>query len=412
MKPGFLEKLLERVGRIGPRDIQNYILRLAREKGFLETIFNAIREGVIVTDPQGRISYLNQAASLLFALDPEKSAGQLLSEKVKGLDWNSLAHSEKIISRDMEVFYPENRFLNFYVVPLSLEKSLRDPASKAGPEKAVEQELVGYAVILRDITESRRSTEETIESERFSALTLLAAGVAHEIGNPLNSLDIHLQLLERKLRKLPDDLRADLQEPVRIAKEEIQRLDDIINQFLSAIRPAPLKLEPENVNTLVEESISFLAAEIQDRDIIVEQELRPELPLVEVDRNQIKQAFYNVIKNSFQAMKSEGILHIKTDVDENYVLIIFTDTGGGISSDDMSKIFDPYFTTKKSGSGLGLMIVRRIVREHRGEIDIVSHEGQGVSLTIRLPLRNRRARMLQGGSSASTGAEEPAAPTP
>lgn len=318
---------------------------------------------------------------------------------MKGLDWNSLAGSEKIISRDMEIFYPENRFLNFYVVPLSLEKPIHDDA--------VSQELVGYAVILRDITESRRSTEETIESERFSALTLLAAGVAHEIGNPLNSLDIHLQLLERKLRKLPVELRAELQEPVRIAKEEIQRLDDIVNQFLSAIRPAPLKLAPENVNTLVEESIAFLAAEIQDRDIIVEQELGADMPLVEVDRNQIKQAFYNVIKNSFQAMKSEGILHIKTYVDENYVHVLFTDTGGGIAPDDMSKIFDPYFTTKKTGSGLGLMIVRRIVREHRGEIDIVSHEGQGLSLTIRLPLRNKRARMLQGGTSAPAPAEEP-----
>ena len=410
MKPGFLEKLLERVGRIEPQEIQNYLLRLAREKGFFETIFNAIREGVIVTDPQGRISYLNQAASLLFGLDQENTAGQLLSEKVKGLDWNSLAHSEKIISRDMEVFYPENRFLNFYVVPLTLEKALKDRKSKTGD--AVGQELVGYAVILRDITESKRSTEETIESERLSALTLLAAGVAHEIGNPLNSLDIHLQLLERKLRKLPDELRADLQEPVRIAKEEIQRLDDIINQFLSAIRPAPLKLEPQNVNTLVEESISFLAAEIQDRDILVEQELRSDLPLVEVDRNQIKQAFYNVIKNSFQAMKSEGILHIKTDADENHVLIIFTDTGGGISAEVMSKIFDPYFTTKQSGSGLGLMIVRRIVREHRGGIDIVSNEGQGVSLTIRLPLRNKRARMLGGGNTPAAAADEPEGKAP
>src|SRR5471030_3327016 len=104
MKPGFLEKILERVGRIGPQEIQNYILRLAREKGFLETIFNAIREGVIVTDPQSRINYLNQAASLLFALDQETSAGQFLSDKIKGLDWNSLAGSEKITSRDMEIF--------------------------------------------------------------------------------------------------------------------------------------------------------------------------------------------------------------------------------------------------------------------------------------------------------------------
>src|SRR5207302_5842251 len=134
-----------------------------------------------------------------------------------------------------------------------------------------------------------------------------------EIGNPLNSLHIHLQLMERKARKVPETLRADLQKSIEVAKDEITRLDYIINQFLRAIRPAALRTQPENINNIVEESISFLAAEIRDRDIIVEREYQPDLPLVQVDRDQLKQAFYNIIKNAFQAMKSEGILHIKTE---------------------------------------------------------------------------------------------------
>jgi signal transduction histidine kinase len=266
--------------------------------------------------------------------------------------------------------------------------------------KVIKQELAGYAIILRDITESRRSTAETIESERLSALTLLSAGVAHEIGNPLNSLHIHLQLMERKARKLPGDAAKDFQKSIDVAKDEITRLDYIVNQFLRAIRPSALEMRPENINTLLEESIAFLAAEIQDRNVIVEQELRSDLPMLEVDRNQLKQVFYNVIKNSFQAMKSEGILHIKTGMDDNFVFISFTDTGGGISPDNMSKIFDPYFTTKKSGSGLGLLIVRRIVREHGGEISLISNEGKGLTLTIRLPYRDRRVRLLGGGESS------------
>ncbi len=397
MKSGFLQKLIERIGRVGPEEVQSYLVRLAQEKGFFETIFNAIHEGIIVTDPHGNISFVNDAACSLFGFSKEECAGRLLAERIPGLHWESLASSERIISRDMEVFYPQNRFLNFYVVPLNLDEDQAERKSRTARRKSQRSApIAGYAMILRDITETRRSTEETIESERLNALTLLAAGVAHEIGNPLNSLHIHLQLMERKARKLPENVRADLQDSIDIAKGEITRLDYIINQFLRAIRPAPLQTQPENINTLLDESIFFLAAEIKDRDIIVERELKPDLPLVEVDRNQLKQAFYNIIKNAFQAMKSEGILHIKTDATDNHVSIVFTDTGGGISPENMSKIFDPYFTTKASGTGLGLLIVRRIVREHGGEIDIVNNEGRGISLTIRLPIRDRRVRLLEG----------------
>ena len=402
MKAGFLEKLIERLGRIGPEEVQNYFLRLAQEKGFLETVFNAIQEGIIVTDSKGRITYLNDAACELFGLEAGDAIGRRLDERVRGLDWQSLTQSAGPISRDMEIFYPANRFINFYIVPLIIES--RDSVAGdgvAGPRSATAAtaEQVGHAMILRDITESRRSAQETIESERLNALTLLAAGVAHEIGNPLNSLHIHLQLMERKVRELDDNAKAELQDSIDVARSEIGRLDSIVTQFLRAIRPSRPQLHPENVNTIVEEAVRFFAPEIRDRDVAVEQELRSDLPLLQIDRDQMKQAFYNVIKNSLEAMKRRGSLRIHTDMDDKHVLISFIDSGGGMSPEDLSRVFEPYFTTKPFGTGLGLLIVRRIVREHGGELSIESSQGQGLTLTIRLPYIEKRVRMLEAGNS-------------
>src|SRR5205085_7928913 len=122
MKAGFVEKLIGRLGKIDANEVQNYFLRLAQEKGFLETVFNAIQEGIIVTDVNGRITYLNEAACELFGLENQDSIGKRLDERVRGLDWEALARSKGPITRDIEIFYPANRFINFYIVPLIIER--------------------------------------------------------------------------------------------------------------------------------------------------------------------------------------------------------------------------------------------------------------------------------------------------
>src|SRR5215472_13607186 len=408
MKAGFLEKLIERLGRIGPEDVQNYFLRLAQEKGFLETVFNAIQEGIIVTDSKGRITYLNDAACALFGLEAGEAIGKRLDERIGGLDWESLTQSGGPVSHDVEIFYPQNRFINFYVVPLVMEPR---ESTVATPTRELERETgrravatgsaekVGHVMILRDITESRRTAQQTIESERLNALRLLAAGVAHEIGNPLNSLHIHLQLMQRSVQKLNDGEKAELEQSIEVARSEVNRLDSIVTQFLKAIRPSRPQLRPENVNTIVEEAVRFFTPELQDREIAVEQELRSDLPLLQLDRDQMKQAFYNVIKNSVEAMHRHGTLRIRTDLADTHVIVRFEDSGGGMSAENLSRVFEPYFTTKPSGSGLGLLIVRRIVREHGGELSIESTQGKGLTLTIRLPFIDKRIRMLEAGEA-------------
>ncbi|QQY09924.1 MAG: PAS domain S-box protein [Candidatus Xiphinematobacter sp.] len=387
MKRAFLEKLLGRIPRISPGEVQVYLEGLAREKGFLETIFNAILEGVIVTDVQGKVLYLNRSACTFFGIQEEASLGTAIGKIMHGLDLEAVSGATTTISGDLEVCYPQHRFLNFYVVPLMGEiKTER------------ERQLEGQGIILRDITETRRMTQATIESERSSAMTLLAAGIAHEIGNPLNSLDIHLQLMKRRMKKLPKRLRTELEKSIGVARYEVARLDQITTQFLRAIRPQPLKLDLENLNCLVQESVAFLQVEISNRDIQVEFELEGSLPKLRVDRDQLKQAFYNIIRNAFQAMKTGGILRIKTGANVSYAFVTFSDTGPGISVENMSRVFAPYFTTRESGSGLGLMVVRRILQAHGGEVGIESIEGKGVSVILRLPCADQQVRLLNLGA--------------
>src|SRR5438046_9241854 len=150
--------------------------------------------------------------------------------------------------------------------------------------------------------------------------------------------------MERSVQKLNGDAKAELQQSIDIARSEVNRLDSIVTQFLRAIRPSHPQLHPENLNTIIEEAVRFFTPEIQDRGIVVEQELRSDLPLLQLDRDQMKQAFYNVIKNSLEAMKRHGTLHIRTDMDDTNVLVSFVDTGSGMSAEHLSRFVEPCCT--------------------------------------------------------------------
>lgn len=381
MKSGFLEKLVARLDRVEHGEVQQIVTRLIREKGFFEKVFEALQEGVILLDPQGVIEFVNQAACRFFGLDPEKAVGEPLASQVRGLDWKSLGRPGKSVSRDLEVFYPENRFLNFYLAPID--------------ERKDSGEKLGYVMLVRDLTRTRAEAEETLESERLNALTLLAAGVAHEIGNPLNSLDIHLQLMGRKLRKLPPGDRKPLEDHLATARAEIGRLDSILKQFLHAVRPTVPRRERQDLHALIRETLRLLEVELESRHIAVELEFAENLPPSMIDGGQFQQVFYNLIRNAYQALPAKnGRISIRTRYNDYETVIVIEDNGIGISPEHMGAIFEPYRTTKTSGNGLGLLIVRRIVREHGGEISIESQENEGTRVVIHLPRTERSVRLL------------------
>jgi len=388
VKNTFLDKLINRIDRVGQEDLQAYLQRLNNEKGFFETIFNTLQEGIVVVDSQGKIRYLNHAITTLLGIDPAKAMGTPMAQHLKELDWPRILAEGRVVNRDLEVFYPQQRYLNFYLVPLEDKDT----------------SLLGYAIIFHDLTTNRAQAREAIESEKLNAVTLLAAGVAHELGNPLNSLNIHLQLLERDLRNRQASAGEDdnLLESIRVARSEVGRLDTIINQFLRAVRPAHATRSMVSINQVVEESLSFLQPEIKDRDVILQEEFTEGLPLIPANPDQLKQAFYNLIKNAVQALSHGGILRVTTSRSDTHLQISFEDNGTGISTEDMAHITEPYFTRKKDGTGLGLFIVQRILHEHGGHLELLSEPGRGTTARILLPLLERRVRLLGSGDESAT----------
>jgi len=386
MKSGFLDKLIARIDQVEPGEVQSLVMRLVREKGFLENVFESLQEGVLILDPDSHITFVNHAASHIFGIDPAKSIGHTLSHTVRGLNWKKLADPDRVISRDMEILYPERRILNFYLSPIR-------------GEVENDKHMLGYVLIVRDITRSRKLEEENVESEKINALTLLAAGVAHEIGNPLNSLDIHLQLLERKIKKLPAEEQASLSNHLHTAQGEIRRLDTILKQFLQAIRPTqPDHRENKSLqlHDLLRDTLSVLAPELEERNVQISLDLAENPPRLKLDGNQIKQALYNLLKNAFQALPaSGGLIEISSRVTDYEVTLAIRDHGSGISPELMGSLFEPFRSTKKSGSGLGLLIVRRIIREHGGEIEIESQAGEGTTITLYFPRQNKNVRLIE-----------------
>jgi len=228
-----------------------------------------------------------------------------------------------------------------------------------------------------------------------------------------------LQLMDRELKKLkgdewrvtsdgkassrntrhasPDTIVAakKLEQYLDVAKGEINRLDYIVTQFLQAIRPAPLQLKMVSLNDAVEKTLELLRPEIENRGVAVKTKLSQNLTATPADATQLQQVLVNLVKNAMQAMTTGGTLTLQTGETSDSVWVSVADTGGGIPQERINRIFEPFYTTKKKGTGLGLMIVQRIVRAHNGRIELESNVGRGTTFRIWLPLHERKPKLLE-----------------
>lgn len=379
-KLNFLDRLINKLDAMDSNSMQSYILKLSKEKGFMDTVFNTVKEGILVVDRQLVIQYHNKAATKLLGL-PDDLSNVRLSQFLREVDWKRiLAEDEdewyKLSRQEVEIMYPKRRVIQFYLVP---HTEMKDTAT----------------VIINDVTESVDKSREAIETEKIHFISMLAASVAHEIGNPLNSIYLHLQLMQRHLSSDGDCDVDELKDLLDTSKREVERLDTIISQFLGAIRPTKPMMTSLCLKELIVESLTFMKEEIQDRGVEVNCIWPDSFPVINGDATQLKQAFYNLLKNALQAMPQGGTINIECSYDDDYVELEFGDTGEGISADNLSEIFNPYHTSKETGNGLGLMVIERVVREHGAELSVNSEPGSGASFVIRFPRFGRRTRYLE-----------------
>lgn len=369
--PIFVDKLLNRLERVDKQALQNYLVRLQEEKDQYESLLNQLPVGILLLNEDRRVTESNDAAQSILGtrIEPNSQLATIIMDPEfrKWLE-DELKSERGVFSEEREILFPQNRHLIVTLRPK-------------------------YLIVLIDITSIRRKEREESEVQRINALIKLAKGIAHELGNPLNSIAIHLKLADKMGDALPPKEKKKFKETLQVLEQETARLDRIIKNFLKATRQKPPEFKAGNIQELLEEALNFFELEFKESKIKVKTEFARNLPNFLFDRDKLYQAFLNIIKNAVEAMPKGGELWIKIAAREKVCTIAFQDSGVGIPEKDLPYIFEEYYTTKEEGSGLGLAIVYNMIREHGGRIDVKSAPKKGTLFVIQLPIRMEKLQL-------------------
>jgi two-component system sensor histidine kinase HydH len=339
---------------------------------FADEVVTNLPVGLIATDKNGKIAFFNSAAERITGLDLSKARGEdpedILPKHFCGLK-EYLDRGESISEKEMACEFAEDK-----IVPVSVS------ASKIINE---EGQFVGQVLILRDLGEVRRLQDEVRRKEKLAAIGGLAAGVAHEIRNPLSSIKGLASYFKNKFEENSDDKEA-----AGVMIQEVDRLNRVISELLEFARPTQLNPKSTDINELLEHSVRLIQQEATTKGVTIKLNLSQQQLFAEIDSDRFSQCLLNLYLNAFQAMDNGGQLTIENFItEESLIKIEIKDTGSGIHNEELNKIFDPYFTTKTQGTGLGLAIVHKIIEAHRGEIKVRSVPGHGTVFTIIIPVK-------------------------
>ncbi len=346
------------------------------EEDILSVFFDSLEDGHLILNDKSLIVFANRKARMSIPYRRSASA-------IEGLSIDECIRDRDISSYINAVLKGEKKSQerDFSVQSGSEVRVYRVSFSHIGTTRK------SYVdVSIREITETIRKETRLRRSESLASMTTMAAGVAHEIKNPLAAMQIHTQLLRKAFQKKGTLTGEDAERYLGVIEEEIDHLNKIAVDFLFAVKPMEVELKKDDINRIAGEIISFLEPEAEEKKIEIVSHLSSFIPSLEVDERLVKQALMNLITNAFAAMPDGGKLTIETKNNGNFVSVRISDTGTGIEEDRISRIFEPYYTTKASGTGLGLTLVYKIMKEHGGEIHVVSRIGEGTTFTLDFPV--------------------------
>ena len=355
---------------------------LEDEQKLLSSIFDILQECVLLVNEQGYISFYNKSAFQLLNLPQEGSAMMApLWHWIPILE-NFFTQQDKtllpdVFAKETELIYPEKRFIRVHVQRLHKGSNVGDQ----------------FVVLIEDITQEKTVNEERVFQGQCDSITQLASEVAHELGNPLNSIGIHLQLIQRALKKASGQKSA--LASLQVCQDEIHRLDEIIQHFLKAVRPKVIELKEGYVMPVLEHVVSVLKPQLESLNIKIQLDIAKNASSILMDSARLHQAFFNIIKNSIEAIGTQGWIHISCFQNEEQLVVAFADSGGGMNGEQAVHVFsEENSTSKPYGHGIGMLIIRRVMREHKGWIEMESKPGFGSIIYLKFPLPTQALRRL------------------
>jgi two-component system sensor histidine kinase HydH len=343
-----------------------------RIKAFSDSVVENMPIGLLAVDTDGRIVSFNQTAEGVLQITAQevlgKDAKEVLPEPLESLP-QELGPDQEVIEKEIECRLEDGRR-----IPMDVSMS-----RLAGDDGV----SMGHIILFSDLTEIQELKREVERSQRLASLGRLAAGIAHEIRNPLSSIKGFATYFGERYRDIPEDRKT-----AEIMVEEVERLNRVIGQLLEFARPLAVKKKPTSLETMIHHSLKMIERDAQAKHIKVQADFSIDVSDIHIDPDRMNQVFLNLYLNAIEAMEDGGTLSVTLNQKEDLksVRITVSDTGSGIKKEDLVHVFDPYFTTKQSGTGLGLAIVHNIIEAHKGEVRVESETGKGTTVTIILPV--------------------------